>query len=122
MLTFCRKGQRLRFAVGFPVMRACRQGKTTFNAFSRRQLLVHRPDFPFIELAGKYPRVAARAGKRRRLLFLARSGEGNTLAAALAAEEERERERDRIYWEPLRKELEELRHRATGKRASILNL
>jgi hypothetical protein len=40
----------------------------------------------------------------------AASGETAELEHGLLAEENAERQRDRIYWLPLRKELEKLRH------------
>jgi hypothetical protein len=48
----------------------------------------------------------------RPLLRLASSGASSELSDALAAEEKVERERDRIYWQPLKAELERLRHSA----------
>jgi hypothetical protein len=45
----------------------------------------------------------------RPLLALASEGDRSRLSAAMAEEEHRERERDRLYWEPLRRELELLR-------------
>lgn len=49
---------------------------------------------------------------RRSLLADALRGDEDELVRALAAEEASEREADRRYWEPLRKELETLRHRS----------
>lgn len=46
----------------------------------------------------------------RPLLALATPGKDAELEAALAEEERLEREADRLYWAPLRKELEALRH------------
>jgi hypothetical protein len=51
----------------------------------------------------------------RRFLAHAKSNFPLELEAALSAEEQRERERDRLYWEPLMRELERLRHRRPGR-------
>lgn len=64
-----------------------------------------------IELASRYPEDCRRAEKKRPLLALARGGRDRELENALAAEEKSVREADRAYWEPLRRELEGLRHR-----------
>jgi hypothetical protein len=45
------------------------------------------------------------------LLALAATGNPTGVEGALAAEEAAEREVDRVYWRPLRAELEALRHR-----------
>jgi hypothetical protein len=45
----------------------------------------------------------------RPLLAAALAADAAGVAAGLAAEEAREREADRIYWAPLRQELEQLR-------------
>jgi len=50
----------------------------------------------------------------RPLLEFAERGDQSALSRALSAEEETERDADRRYWEPLRKELEDLRHRKRG--------
>ena len=47
---------------------------------------------------------------RRPLLLLARSGQLDLLREALSAEEQTERQHDRAYWQPLKAELEQLRH------------
>lgn len=51
----------------------------------------------------------------RPLLALAARGETLALNEALSGEERNERERDRIYWQPLKTELEKLRHAAMLK-------
>jgi hypothetical protein len=48
--------------------------------------------------------------EQRPLLKLAETGDEVSLGQALEDEEKKEREADRLYWLPLRKELEELRH------------
>jgi len=64
-----------------------------------------------VELAQKYPERTMRAAQRRRpLLVHARKGNLSVLDAALRNEEEIERAADRLYWAPLKKELERLRH------------
>jgi len=63
-----------------------------------------------LELAAKHPMICRRESTKRSLLQHALSGDSSALEDALADEERQEREKDRIYWAPLRKELEELRH------------
>ena len=63
-----------------------------------------------VGVAQSYPDYLERALRRRPLLSLARDALVPALEEALAAEERRERERDRLYWEPLRGELEAMRH------------
>ena len=64
------------------------------------------------ELAGRYPRQFQQEMRRRNLPG---SGQGSLPAweKALRREEDGERARDRAYWQPLRRELEEMR-RAVG--------
>jgi hypothetical protein len=62
------------------------------------------------EAASLYPdRAAALAGRRPALALVARA-DAEAVEAALAEEERIEREADRRYWQPLREELERLRH------------
>ena len=63
-----------------------------------------------LELAGRYPRRITIVQKIRPLLQFARSGEVRKLQQELEREERRERAADRRYWQPLRQELEYLRH------------
>ena len=63
------------------------------------------------ELARKYPHELATAAEQRPLLGLAKAGDEAGLSGALEAEEKEQREADRIYWIPLRAELEELRRK-----------
>lgn len=56
--------------------------------------------------------LARELSSERGLLPLARPDRMRELADALAAEENAERERDRLYWQPLKAELEQLRHAA----------
>jgi hypothetical protein len=63
-----------------------------------------------VAIAAAHPETCRRLLRQRPLLRLALSGEEQAIAAALRDEEEAEREADRRYWEPLRRELEILRH------------
>jgi hypothetical protein len=59
-----------------------------------------------IELANLYPEQAAEIVTRRPLLSLAIEEDESSLTDALEDEAKREREKDRVYWAPLRAELE----------------
>lgn len=61
------------------------------------------------------PQLAQELAGQRPLLRLASSDRLRELEAALADEESAERERDRVYWQPLKAELEQLRHKAREK-------
>ncbi len=63
-----------------------------------------------IEVARAHAALCRRLAGVRPLLAHASTGNTAALERALAAEEIEERERDRIYWLPLRQELEALRH------------
>jgi hypothetical protein len=63
-----------------------------------------------IELAATHPEVCQKLVKLRPLLKFAAAGNEAALAESLYEEESVEREADRIYWKPLRAELEKLRH------------
>lgn len=63
------------------------------------------------ELAERFPSVLEGLRARRRLLTILTTSGLEDMEAELAAEELRERATDRAYWEPLRRELEALRHR-----------
>ena len=63
-----------------------------------------------VELAAREPELARHGQSGRPLLASALAGDGVALADALATEEKQERERDRLYWLPLKAELERLRH------------
>jgi hypothetical protein len=56
--------------------------------------------------------LAGGLSNQRPLLRLAASGVSRELSDALIAEENAERERDRLHWQPLKAELEQLRHAA----------
>jgi hypothetical protein len=66
-----------------------------------------------IDLASQYPEEAARESIQRPAIAVAMNPAMNVDAVehALGEEEETERIADRIYWEPLKKQLEQLRHR-----------
>lgn len=63
-----------------------------------------------LELAEASAHQLRRLERQRPLLAFARTRCLPDLEKALATEEQREREQDRAYWEPLRHELEQMRH------------
>jgi hypothetical protein len=63
-----------------------------------------------IEVARQNEKLAQKLSTSRPLLRRALAGEFKILEAALVAEEAAERKNDRLYWLPLRRELERLRH------------
>jgi hypothetical protein len=63
-----------------------------------------------IETAQAHQKLCRELVAERPLLAHAASGEVDELERALRNEESAEREQDRLYWLPLRKELEKLRH------------
>lgn len=65
------------------------------------------------EVAAAHPELADAAASGRPAVRAALEGDLEDVTSALRAEEEEERRRDREYWEPLRKELEELRRKRT---------
>jgi hypothetical protein len=67
-----------------------------------------------IEVARSGAHAAQAESAARPLLTHALAGDAGALATALRGEEDREREADRIYWAPLRLELEELRRARRG--------
>jgi len=62
------------------------------------------------EVVRAHAEVAQRALVERPLLGAAIAGDGAAIERALVDEEWRERDADRAYWQPLRAELERLRH------------
>ena len=66
------------------------------------------PDL-LIKVAQTYPSRSRLLLAERPLLSFAAAADPHGLTAALAEEERAERARDRLYWEPLRRELETLR-------------
>lgn len=65
-----------------------------------------------IKLSGKYPYIAKECSKKRSLLKYAITESQEEVYTSLLKEEEIERNKDRLYWAPLRKELEQLRHKS----------
>lgn len=63
-----------------------------------------------VAVAATHPELCRRLVHRRPLLRFALDGDEFAIDAALAVEESKERQADRRYWEPLRRELERLRH------------
>jgi len=63
-----------------------------------------------MEVARAHTAICRRLAPHRSLLAMAALGNATKLERALGAEEATEREKDRVYWLPLRKELENLRH------------
>jgi hypothetical protein len=74
-------------------------------------LLESRTPDMLIELAARFPEAARSAAQRRPLVADALTVSRAGLRQALAAELEAQREADRNYWEPLKRELEQLRRR-----------
>lgn len=73
-------------------------------------LLELRTPEMLVEVVRSCAELARELSNNRPLLRLASSGAPAELSDALAAEEKAERELDRIYWQPLKAELERLRH------------
>jgi len=68
-----------------------------------------------VEAAQRWPQLAEQVARQRPLLLLAKSGQLDPLREALSAEEQTERQHDRTYWQPLKAELERLRHSARAR-------
>jgi hypothetical protein len=64
-----------------------------------------------IELAARFPKVAREVSQRRPLIAEAFAASETALRQAMAKEQEAERDADRVYWKPLKRELEQLRGR-----------
>ncbi|MFZ9965061.1 MAG: hypothetical protein ACO3GO_07615 [Terrimicrobiaceae bacterium] len=62
-----------------------------------------------VDLCARYPEEAAVFAVRRPLLALASRGDFSELGKELDSEKRLEQEKDRIYWEPLKREMEEFR-------------
>jgi hypothetical protein len=87
-------------------------------------LLELRTPALLVEFAQLHPKLSQRLLPKRPLLALALSGDIASLEDALRIEEIAERERDRLYWLPLKREIEQLRHQQTrtkGVKASEAN-
>jgi len=63
-----------------------------------------------VEATKRWPELTDQIAQQRSLLLLAKSGQLDLLREALVAEEQAERQYDRAYWQPLKVELERLRH------------
>jgi hypothetical protein len=63
-----------------------------------------------VEAARRWPELAEEIARERPLLLLAKSAQLDELRQALSAEEQAEQQHDREYWQPLKAELEQLRH------------
>jgi hypothetical protein len=74
-------------------------------------LLESRTPEMLMELAKRFPDAVRTAIPHRPLLAEASATNPTALRRALADEQEMEREADRSYWEPLKRELEQLRQR-----------
>jgi hypothetical protein len=77
-------------------------------------LELRTPDL-LIETAGQHPHACRRLMRDRPLLAHALSGDSRKIAEELDDEKERERELDRLYWAPLRREMEALRLSIKGR-------
>ncbi len=69
-------------------------------------------------MTAQFPADAARLQSARPLLALAMDGEIPALREALDAEVRAEQEKDRIYWEPLKREMEAFRRSERGPGAA----
>ena len=73
-------------------------------------LLELRTPEVLVDLSRSHLKLCLRLTSRRPLLAAAVSGILPELERSLQEEENAERERDKLYWLPLKRELEELRH------------
>lgn len=71
-----------------------------------------------VELCSRFATEAAVIRTQRPLLEIVMSGDLDALRTAIDAEIRAEQAKDRLYWEPLRKELEQLRHAERGQSPS----
>jgi hypothetical protein len=67
------------------------------------------PEF-LVQAAKTHPKLAGELAAERPLLHSAIAENENGLIEKLEAEEKKEREQDHLYWQPLKAELERLRH------------
>lgn len=68
-----------------------------------------------VELSSNFPMESERLLAKRLLLALAKGGHMPELRAALDAEVRAEQDKDRLYWEPLKLEMEAFRRAERGK-------
>jgi len=78
-------------------------------------LLELRTPALLVEMAANHPELCSRLAADRPLLALAAAGKMDELRAALAEEQQREGEKDRLYWLPLKAELEALRRQRSRR-------
>jgi hypothetical protein len=81
-------------------------------AQQRFWLLELRTPELLVEAARSCAGLTRELSNQRPLLRLAESGRLGELSGALGAEQSAEQERDKVYWKPLKAELEQLRHAA----------
>ncbi len=65
-----------------------------------------------VEIARAHPDATRESARTRRLLEHASSGDLPWLEEALLEEQRAERDADRVYWQPLKQELEKIRTRS----------
>jgi hypothetical protein len=80
-------------------------------------LLELRTPVLLVEIAQLHAALTRRLIPKRRLLATALAGDLEALENLLSTEEAEERERDRVYWRPLRQEIEQLRHASVKAKA-----
>ena len=86
-----------------------RNGGVAVSETRARDSLPSTPEI-LIEVSRDHPEAASERAAVRPLLHAAMADDRAAVELQLREEEAAERERDRIYWEPLRRELEVLRH------------
>ncbi len=82
------------------------------STLEQRRFWLHElrtPEF-LVEATHQWPELAEQIARERPLLLLAKAGQLDRLREALSAEEQTERRHDYQYWQPLKAELEQLRH------------
>jgi hypothetical protein len=82
----------------------------TYEAQLRFWMREMRTPELLFEICAAQPTLARELVSKRPLLALTFDGKRDELSGALDEEEKLEREKDRAYWQPLRAELERLRH------------
>jgi hypothetical protein len=82
------------------------------STLEQRRFWLHELRTPelLVEATQQWPQLAGQIALQRPLLLLAKAGQLDPLREALVAEEQAERQHDREYWQPLKEELERLRH------------
>lgn len=89
-------------------------GAAEFSRDADLLILADTTNLSRLEATHQWPELAEQIARQRLLLLLAKSGQLDLLRQALSAEEQTEREHDRTYWQPLKAELERLRHSNRG--------